>query len=96
MKRLAAALLLLPGAALAHSWYPYECCSERDCFPVAVEDVKTIPGGWSLEDGTFIGYREARVSPDGKYHVCRHNDGKGKLINLPGKPACFWAPMGAS
>lgn len=89
-------LMLLAGPALAHSWYPYECCSERDCFPVATEAVKSVQGGWMLADGTFIGWREARSSPDGKYHICRHNDGKGALIILPGKPACFWAPMGAS
>lgn len=49
-----------------------------------------------LEDGTFIGYREARPSPDGEFHVCRYQDGTGALIALEGKPKCFWAPMGAS
>ncbi len=96
MKRMVVAVVALPGAALAHSFYPYECCSDRDCYPVAVENVRTLPGGWALEDGTFIGFREARVSPDNKYHVCRYEDGKGKMISVPGKPACFWAPVGAS
>lgn len=96
MKRLLVAAWLLPGVAWAHSWYPYDCCSEQDCFPVAVEQVRSIPGGWTLEDGTFIGFREARPSPDGQFHVCRYEEGKGKLIALPGKPKCFWAPIGAS
>ncbi|MCA0401065.1 MAG: hypothetical protein LCH38_09645 [Proteobacteria bacterium] len=96
MKRAFALLFALPGVALAHSWYPYECCSDNDCFPVAVENVKNAPGGWVLEDGTFIRYQEARASPDGKYHVCRHNNGKGALISVYGKAACFWAPMGSS
>lgn len=96
MKRALIALVALPTAALAHSWYPYECCSEQDCFPVAVENVKTTTGGWLLQDGTFVGFREARVSPDGRYHVCRYNDGKGALISVSGKAACFWAPIGAS
>lgn len=99
MRRLILAVLAFAGAlcvALAHSWYPIECCSEKDCFPVPVERVKTAPGGWVLEDGTFIAFRDARPSPDGRYHLCRYNDGAGALITVPGKPTCFWAPMGAS
>jgi hypothetical protein len=96
MKHLAALVLALPGAALAHSWYPYECCSDRDCFPVSVQDVRAIPGGWSLPDGTIVAHGEARASPDGNFHVCRRQDGTGPLIRLHKKPACFWAPMGSS
>ncbi len=84
------------NGALAHSWYPRECCSDRDCYPVPVERVKTVPGGWLIEDGTFVPYSKARPSPDGQYHICRREDGKGQLIELEGLPSCFWAPMGAS
>lgn len=87
------ALLSLTSTALAHSWYPYECCSSRDCFAVEEQNVRTVPGGYALQDGTMIAYREARPSPDGKYHVCRRQDGTGALIRLPEKPACFWAPQ---
>lgn len=93
---IAFAVLCLAVPALAHSWYPYECCSERDCFPVPVKDVKVIKGGWMLHDGTVIEHAEARPSPDGRFHVCRHNDGKGGLIRLHEKPACFWAPIEGS
>lgn len=96
MKRLVALLVALPGTALAHSWYPYECCSERDCFPVSVQDVRSAPGGWNLPDGTFIAFSEARASPDQHFHVCRREDGKGALIRIWKKPACFWAPMGST
>ncbi len=87
---------LLAGPALAHSWYPHECCSDRDCHPVPVEHVKTVVGGWLLKDGTFIPFGDGRPSPDGRYHICRYDDGRGAMIRMPGKPACFWAPMGAS
>jgi hypothetical protein len=87
------ALAALTGSALAHSWYPYECCSERDCFPVPIAQVKVIKGGWQLHDGTIIEHAEARPSPDGQFHVCRHNDGKGGLIRKHKAPACFWAPV---
>jgi hypothetical protein len=96
MKRLVFAVLLTTGPAFAHSWYPFECCSERDCFPVATSDVKVIKGGWQLHDGTIIEHIEARPSPDGRFHVCRRDDGKGALIRMHRKPACFWAPIGAS
>lgn len=96
MKRLSFLLALLPGAALAHSWYPYECCSDRDCFPMPVSDVRVTPAGYTLGDGTLVEYHEARPSPDGKFHICRRQDGKGPIIRLHKKPACFWAPIGAS
>lgn len=97
----ALAIVLLFGLAMAaplfaHSWYPWECCSDRDCAPVPAGKVKEVFGGWLLEDGTFIAYAEARVSPDKDFHVCRRQDGKGPLIRLDKKPACFWAPIGAS
>lgn len=82
--------------AIAHSWYPLSCCSEKDCFPVEESDVKVTREGYRLKDGTLIPYSAARPSPDGLYHVCRYQDGKGALIRLEGQPACFWAPMGAS
>lgn len=93
-----AAILTLAflSPALAHSWYPYECCSEKDCFPVEARDVREVRGGWELSDSTFIPYHEARPSPDGKFHVCRHSNGQGALIRLPEKPACFWAPVNGS
>lgn len=90
------AVLWLVAPALAHSWYPFECCSERDCFPVPVQDVKIIKGGWMLHDGTVIEHAEARPSPDGRFHLCRHNDGKGGLIRKHKAPACFWAPIEGS
>ena len=96
MKRLFVAVLLLSGPAFAHSWYPLECCSERDCFPVPVSDVRVIKGGWQLHDGTIIEHAEARPSPDGRFHVCRRQDGKGPLIRMHKAPACFWAPINAS
>jgi hypothetical protein len=97
MKRVSAFLLAsLPGLALAHSWYPYECCSDRDCFPVPVAEVRVTPAGYSLQDGTLVEYSEARPSPDDKFHICRRQDGKGALIRIHKKPACFWAPIGAS
>lgn len=82
--------------AVAHSWYPHDCCSDRDCYPVPVSDVKTVPGGWLVEGKTFVGYADARPSPDGKFHICRYQDGKAGVIRPVNQPFCFWAPQGAS
>lgn len=33
-------LALLPwggGPVHAHSWYPYDCCSDRDCWPMGLD-----------------------------------------------------------
>lgn len=87
--------LLLAGPAFAHGWYPWECCSDRDCYAVPVERVRVVPGGWML-DGFFVGYGEARPSPDGLFHICRTQDGKGDLIRPTQKPACAWAPVQGS
>ncbi|MBN8532445.1 MAG: hypothetical protein J0L51_00010 [Rhizobiales bacterium] len=81
--------------ALAHSFYPHECCSDRDCYAVPKERVRVIPGGWII-DGFRVSHGEARPSPDGLFHICRREDGKGDLIRLPGKPACVWAPVEGS
>ena len=39
---------------------------------------------------------EARPSPDDQFHICRRQDGKGPIIRMHTKPACFWAPIGAA
>ena len=85
-------LMALGTAAAAHGWYPWECCSDRDCYAVPKERVRVIPGGW-LIDGFTVLHQEVRPSPDGQFHICRTQDGKGDLIRPHMKPACAWAPV---
>jgi len=83
--------------ARAHSFYPYECCSEVDCFPVPVPrtEIERGPEGWRLKkEGITIPFEAARPSPDGLFHLCRDQLGKGRLIIPHGRPPCFWAPEG--
>jgi hypothetical protein len=78
-------VLLAAWAARAHEWYPPECCSERDCAPVAARDVIEGNGGWTItvragahpqlprggmDRAFFVPYRAARPSPDGRAHIC--------------------------
>lgn len=59
--------------AAAHSWYPKECCSNRDCAPAdhmttdARGDRIVVVGArrvW-IPDGLTAG-----SSPDGRVHIC--------------------------
>lgn len=96
---LVALVVLLPGAARAHSFYPWECCHDQDCWPTGVEPAREpdpvyTAGGWRLVDGTVVPFRETRVSPDGRFHVCRqggHSD--GALIRPATAKPCLWAPV---
>lgn len=82
--------------ALAHDWYPYECCSDRDCGTTTARWSSTH--GWIvLIDDRFPGVSEGTTpfevvvpkeaikqlaAPDNNAHVCW--DGHEVL--------CFWKP----
>ena len=69
-----AGLLMLPPGALAHEWYPRECCSDRDCAPADSVERR--------DDGSYLvvsrgmsavipaDYRNWRKSTYGRIHVC--------------------------
>ena len=84
---------LLPHTvAEAHSWYPWECCSDNDCAPITVSETPLEKdGGYYLIDGRHISYKELKPSPDGKWHLCEQK--------WPANPAarkilCVYAPIG--
>jgi hypothetical protein len=71
---LAAVIAIAPGPpALAHSWYPKECCSDRDCMPA--DGIASDARGHRI---VLVGARRiwipnglaARPSPDGRVHIC--------------------------
>lgn len=63
--------------ARAHSWYPAECCSDRDCYPLPDGSVKKVPGGYQLiENGEFIAEKDTREGRDDQFHICRWPDGR--------------------
>ncbi|MDP3408207.1 hypothetical protein [Bosea sp. (in: a-proteobacteria)] len=96
---MAAALVIWLSPARAHEFYPWECCSDRDCWPTGTgrdarePDPVAGPGGWRLSDGTIVPYAAARPSPDGRFHVCRSGGSlSGALIVPGGRPPCIWVP----
>ena len=56
---------------LAHSWYPVECCSEKDCEPLKADEVRDLPEGYLFPNGQTVPNNLTRQSRDGQYHWCR-------------------------
>jgi hypothetical protein len=79
---------------LAHSWYPIECCSEKDCEPIDDGKVIDLPEGYLFPNGQTVPYRLVKRSPDGKYHWCRYEH-TGEIIKVKGK-YCVFIPFGDS
>lgn len=78
--------LLLCTSASAHDFYDRECCSNRDCAPVASWRVKPLVDGWHVDRTDVVPYLSPKVrsAPDGKYHICRNPFSK-KLL-------CIYVP----
>jgi hypothetical protein len=78
--------------ASAHSWYPIECCSGRDC--MKVDRVERTPdGGMLLITGNIQvqvpkGFTQ-RPSRDNDTHVCVRENGDGSYA-----PRCVFIPAG--
>lgn len=93
---LAAILLPITGSfpAQAHSWYPWECCSGRDCAPVR-DMTRTVSKDGVMrlivtsKHGKAIVPRELprRPSQDARMHVCMRYDAFGDL-----KVICLFVP----
>lgn len=89
-----AALLLLTVPAIAHSWYPKECCSDRDCSPA--DTVRDDPrGGLMVSAGNQSVWVPSgfprRSSPDNRVHICF------RMIAVPDEgvlliPLCVFLP----
>lgn len=96
----AATVLLSTSNVSAHSWYPYECCSDNDCQKVAVNTVKEKDGGfeviiypgqhkmsknWTEPMVYHVPYKDARASEDQDFHVC---------LNAAKVLLCLFVPIG--
>lgn len=88
---LLAALVCWTGSpAMAHSWYPKECCSNRDCMPAdrverdARGDMQVAVGQHRIwvPQGFPI-----RSSLDERIHICFHLDDHKFLM-----PLCLFMP----
>ena|SRR5262245_39241278 len=82
--------------AIAHDWYPMECCHERDCAPV--ESVETLAPASTNALATLVvttKYGTAvvpadfprRESKDNRMHACMRQGATGRIHLL-----CFFVP----
>ena len=61
---------LISGIAVAHDWYPVDCCSGKDCRPVACEELhEDREGGILYKNFRFV-KSMVKPSQDMKCHVC--------------------------
>jgi hypothetical protein len=68
---LVAAAVAFSGPSNAHSWYPVQCCSDRDCFVVADGAVALTARGWLIKaTGEIVPSAKTAFSPDGRFHRC--------------------------
>jgi hypothetical protein len=70
---LSCGLAILPVIAFGHDWYPFACCSDKDCWPT--ESVTATASGWIIHtSGEVIPYDDPRVKdtpPEASgFHVC--------------------------
>lgn len=96
----ALALMFAARPVRAHSFYPHECCHDRDCWPMGdAADARepepvASPQGWRLHDGEVVPYAAARPSPDGRFHVCRQGGAaQGPVIRPAARPPCLFVPQ---
>src|SRR5512139_3180235 len=76
-------LVLYLKPAGAHSWYPMECCHDKDCQQIPSKEVKVLPQGGYQWHEFVIPQRKVRFAPDNNYHICIFN----------GHVLCFFAPQ---
>lgn len=80
---LAAALGCWLGHAIAHEWYPTECCSGGDCEPIPETRVQFNSAGYVVDGKFVVPYGEARRSMDGRYHACFPNPEYLRCLFVP-------------
>jgi hypothetical protein len=57
--------------ARAHSWYPLVCCGNKDCFPIACDQLVETAYGWLyVPTGNLFGQEQVQPSQDHNCHVC--------------------------
>jgi hypothetical protein len=88
-------MLALSIRAHAHSWYPYECCSDKDCEVLDADKVRVEPDGYHLPNGSVVAHNKIRFSPDGQFHWCRYG-GTGGVIRPTDQQVCLWVPGGGT
>jgi len=88
-------VVALGGTAASHSWYPANCCSDKDCRQLAdAENPVEIAGGFQFPNGRKITYRQVQPSPDEHWHICESPTATEVPSGLP-VLICVFGPIGS-
>lgn len=92
--KLAVLLALVTTEAAAHKWYPWQCCSNRDCMEITKDDVIEGANGITIRaTGELVPWGDKRIKftppddPNNGYHWCRKMAGPEK-----DKTICVYLP----
>jgi hypothetical protein len=55
---------------LVHSWYPLDCCADRDCHPIDCKQFVSFDDGTVAYHGWMIPKSRIRTSQDNDCHIC--------------------------
>jgi len=87
--------LISAAPILAHSWYPQECCHDKDCHPVPCAELKVAAKGDVMWKGVlYFSGPMLRDSLDGQCHVCVEEGLNASII--PYLPLCVFVPQATS
>lgn len=94
MIRALALLLALSAAAAAHDapsgWaYPYNCCADHDCRPIACGDIVREGDGSFTYTAKHVRFSEIKDSGDHQCHACWLHDGTAAQRSYG---TCLFAP----
>lgn len=94
----------LVDRALAHEWYDYECCDNRDCYELRDGSVTVTPMGYRVDyvsrDGFRVqmlinfGDKRIRQSRDQHFHTCEGFVYQGAEAPTGRWIRCLYVPSG--
>ena len=87
--------LTIAAVMLAHSWYPQECCRDKDCRPVPCAELSYQDQDVVWRKHIYFSGRMIRESNDGNCHVCVEKGGLNASI-IPYLPLCVFVPKATS
>jgi hypothetical protein len=82
-------LFVFTGIALAHSWYPADCCAGNDCTQIPCPEL-VKQGADYVYRGTVFTASKFRESMDNFCHACALDPKTGNVIS----PRCLFLPKG--
>jgi hypothetical protein len=76
--------LTIAALMLAHSWYPQECCHDKDCHPIPCAELTVTSNGDAMWKGVlYFSPSMLRDSLDGQCHVCVEEGLNASIIPYP-------------